>query len=420
MTEKPTYEDLEQRIKDLEQELVKRHEVEKELNLTLDATTEGIWSWKFKTNDFYFSPQYYKMLGYKPDEFSPDFENWLDLIHPDDREKSLEIASEFLKSKPDLYENEFRLRTKNDGYRWIKTVGKVVERDESGDAVYMIGNHEDITEIKSALNALIEERERFELAMKFTNDGLFDWNLETNQIHYSSGWKRMLGYSDDEIKNEFSEWERLTKFEDMKASWDMLNEVLEGKRDHFEKEFKMQHKDGHWVDILARANVVFNEDGKGVRVVGTHVDITERKQIEQSLYESEARFKALHNASFGGIALHDKGIILECNQGLSEMTGYSMTELIGMNGLLLLIAEKARTLVMQNILSGYEKPYEAVGLRKNGEEYPMRLEARNIPYKGKNVRVVEFRDITEQKRVEKELLLTQYSINHIADQGKCT
>ena len=117
--------------------------------------------------------------------------------------------------------------------------------------------------------------------------------------------------------------------------------------------------------------------------------------------ESEVRFKALHNASFGGIAIHDKGIILECNQGLSEITGYSVTELIGMEGLLL-IAEKSRSTVMNNILSGFEKPYEAVGLRKNGEEFPIRIEARNIPYKGKTVRTVEFRDITEQKLAEEE------------------
>jgi PAS domain S-box-containing protein len=79
-----------------------------------------------------------------------------------------------------------------------------------------------------------------------------------------------------------------------------------------------------------------------------------------ALLESEARFKALHNASFGGITIHDKGIILDCNQGLSDITGYSVEELIGMNGLLL-IAEKSRDLVMKNILSGYEKPYEAIG-----------------------------------------------------------
>lgn len=115
--------------------------------------------------------------------------------------------------------------------------------------------------------------------------------------------------------------------------------------------------------------------------------------------ENETRFKALHNASFGGISIHDKGMILDCNQGLANLTGYSVDELIGMNGLLL-IAEKSRELVIHNIMTGYEKPYEAFGLRKNGEEFIMRLEAREIPYKGKQVRTVEFRDITEQKQAE--------------------
>ena len=132
-----------------------------------------------------------------------------------------------------------------------------------------------------------------------------------------------------------------------------------------------------------------------------YLDITERKRAEEKLQESEERFKALHNASFGGITIHDKGLILECNQGLSQITGYPVEELIGMDGLTL-IAPSSRELVMNNILAGYEKPYEALGIRKNGEEYPLRLEARMIPYQGRTVRTVEFRDITEYKQYEAE------------------
>jgi len=132
----------------------------------------------------------------------------------------------------------------------------------------------------------------------------------------------------------------------------------------------------------------------------------ELRQALEALQESETRFKALHNASFGGIAIHDQGLILDCNRGLSEMTGYALDELIGMDGLLL-IAEKTRGMVLNNIRAGYEKPYAAIGVRKDGSEYPVRLEARNIPYQGKEVRVVEFRDVTESALREQDLVNQQ-------------
>ncbi len=129
-------------------------------------------------------------------------------------------------------------------------------------------------------------------------------------------------------------------------------------------------------------------------------------QITKSILyaeENEMRFRALHNASFGGIAIHDKGVILDCNHGLSEITGYSLDKLIGMDSLFI-IAKDSQELVMKNILENYEKPYEAIGKRENGEEYPLRIEARKIPYKGIDARVVEFRDITESIKIKNELI----------------
>ena len=131
-------------------------------------------------------------------------------------------------------------------------------------------------------------------------------------------------------------------------------------------------------------------------------------KLLEDLRESEGRFEILHNASFGGIAIHDKGIILDCNQGLSNLTGFTMDELTGMDGLLL-IAPNYRKYIMEKITSGFEKPYEGKGIRKNGEIYPLKLEGRNIPFKGGTVRVVEFRDITDQKENELEL---EYAANN--------
>ncbi len=129
-------------------------------------------------------------------------------------------------------------------------------------------------------SALRKSEERFELAMRGANDGVYDWNLQNNEIYYSPRWKRMLGYEDHELPNEFSTWESLIDEKDRDRSWEMLNDYINGRRDNFHIEFKMQHKDGHWVDILSRAFLVRDAQGNAVRTVGTHVDISEKKRQE--------------------------------------------------------------------------------------------------------------------------------------------
>jgi PAS domain S-box-containing protein len=135
-------------------------------------------------------------------------------------------------------------------------------------------------------------------------------------------------------------------------------------------------------------------------------EIRERKNTVQALRESEERFRTLHDASFGGIAIHDKGIILDCNQGLSDLTGYSRDELIGKNGLSL-IAQEWREDTVAKVYDKIEIPYEVEGIRKDGTRYPLRIHAKSIPYQDKMVRVTELRDITESKQAEQEKINAQ-------------
>lgn len=118
-------------------------------------------------------------------------------------------------------------------------------------------------------------------------------------------------------------------------------------------------------------------------------------EYERELEQSQERYKALHEASFGGVLIHEQGLIIECNQGLTEMTGFSHDELIGMDGLKL-IEPKFLDLVLQNISSGYDRRYEVEGVRKDGSVYPLSIRGKSTIYKGRSVRVIEFMDITEQ------------------------
>ncbi len=147
---------------------------------------------------------------------------------------------------------------------------------------------------------------------------------------------------------------------------------------------------------------VTRNDEIGILITAFNELLGQFQQREQALRESEERFRALHDGSFGGIAIHDKGTILDCNRALADMTGFSHDELIGMDGLLL-IAPAWRDHVRSNIKSGYDHPYEVEGLRKDGSVYPLTICGKNIPYKGDTVRVTEFRDITDQKLAEQQL-----------------
>nr|WP_319493730.1 transporter substrate-binding domain-containing protein [uncultured Desulfobacter sp.] len=185
-------------------------------------------------------------------------------------------------------------------------------------------------ELSLANTKLAESQERSALAMEFANDGLFDWNLETGEIYHSAVWKRLLGYEEHELPNDLSIWEQLTSPEDFKRIQKMQKELIKRERDHFEIEFKMKHKKGHWVDILSRANAVFDEEGKAVRLVGTHMDITERKKAEHALkksLEEKIRLETALNQAHkmesigslaGGIA-HDFNNILFPIVGMSEL-----------------------------------------------------------------------------------------------------
>ncbi|TLS77135.1 PAS domain S-box protein [Mariprofundus erugo] len=142
--------------------------------------------------------------------------------------------------------------------------------------------------------------ERFQLAMEGANDGLWDWNLETDEVYYSQRWFSMLGYAPDVFPPRLDTWAQLVHDEDRERVLTCAADYLEGRADSFEVEVRMQHRDGHIVYILARARKVCNADGKPVRLVGTHVDISDHKRSEATLAESEAALKEAQRISHLG------------------------------------------------------------------------------------------------------------------------
>ncbi|MBN2628461.1 MAG: PAS domain S-box protein [Spirochaetales bacterium] len=138
---------------------------------------------------------------------------------------------------------------------------------------------------------IVRSEQRLQLALEFTGDGLFDLDMETGEVYFSPGWKRILGYEDHEIDNTHSQWLRLAVPESVKKMNEEMNRIIAGERERLETEIRMRHKDGRWVDILARASVLNDGRGRAIRMVGTHTDISVRKRMERELEASRVELE---------------------------------------------------------------------------------------------------------------------------------
>ena len=136
-----------------------------------------------------------------------------------------------------------------------------------------------------------------------------------------------------------------------------------------------------------------------IQVVNT--DITERKQAEEALRESEDRFRSLSEASLEGIMIHDQGVILDANPAFARLFGYEQPdELIGKNGPELMMTPQSQVHIIERIQRQEEGPLEFTGIRKDGHTFQAETESRAIKYRGRNARIVSCRDITERRRAE--------------------
>lgn len=180
--------------------------------------------------------------------------------------------------------------------------------------------------------ALAASEERWGLAVNGANDGIWDWNLNLDQVHYSDRWKSMLGYLPEEVMNDLLEWESRVHPDDLQRVKTELAKHLEGKSEFYQSEYRMRCKDGSNIWILDRGQALFNSDGQPVRMCGSHSDITERRAAEAQVQEQTEQLNAIFELSPDGFVSFDSAHqVSYVNSAFLSMTNLDRAAVMGLD-----------------------------------------------------------------------------------------
>ena len=263
--------------------------------------------------------------------------------------------------------------------------------DENKKVIGVTAFAMDITDRKIAEQALYEIQIRKDQAVKAGNVGLWDWDLKTNNVQYSTEWKNQIGYEDHEIKNDFEEWQSRVHPDDLDKALEVVNESIEKVRKGHRSEFRFHHKDGSYRWILAQASIINDESGKPIRMLGSHVDITYRKQWEEqikaSLQEKETLLHEIHHRVKNNMQVINSLLKLQSNNiedaktkeilKDSQSRVYAMSAvhetLHGSENLSEIDLKSYLSKITTSIFQTYSTDYQKIKLNNNVEEVPINL-----------------------------------------------
>lgn len=188
----------------------------------------------------------------------------------------------------------------------------------------------EVANLREKNSAFERREERLRLAFEATTDGVWDWDLTTNELYLSASWKDILGYEDDELENSLATFEKLTLPEDAAKAFETFDDLVSGKREDFRIEIRMKHKSGRIVDVLSRAVLIRDDEGKAIRAVGTHLDISKEKKAIEDLAVQKAFMERLIETIPAPVFYKDrKGIYLGCNKAFEKISGRDRKDIIG-------------------------------------------------------------------------------------------
>lgn len=335
---RPVWDETEQRVVRLHgavSDITERKEAEESLRqseerlrLVMDATNDGMWDFHIPSGDVYFSPRFQTMLGYAPGELAGHMSTWETLLHPDDKASVLQRLHNYLKTPAPFFEIEFRLQHKDGDWQWILSRGKLIEWDEQGQPVRMIGTHTDITGRKAAEAQLRESQTELARAQQMAGLGSFRHHLGSNEVFLSPNLCRIIGLDDVEIRLSFDNVRQVVHPDDWPMFEATVQQII---RNVGTAAFDVRvfRPDGISITLYEQIEAICDEQGQVVEIFGVAQNITERKAMEYALRESEERYRMLAENMRDVIwTLSSSGRFTYVSPSVYHLRGYTPEEVL--------------------------------------------------------------------------------------------
>ena len=367
------------------------------------TTNDAVWEWDLETNSLWCNEMHQQLYGLTLQDPVPEKAEWVSRIHPEDRYTILKMQDDALASDTNVFISEYRFRTGNGSeYKYIFD-RCYITRNEQNVPILMTGSMMDITERRLAEEKIFHSNQRFELIANTTNDAVWETNLETGFSWGNEMHQKLYGLTLESEIPDFEKWKEHLHPDDRDWVVKNLDDVLASTDKTWIVEYRFIKPSGEIITIYDRTYIVRNADGKPVRMMGSMMDITERKTAEDALLQSEEKYRTLVEQATDGIFIADHtGKFMIVNSAGLKLSQYTEEELSTLT-----IYDLADPDELKINPFRFEEMKNELGARserklkrKDGTIVDIEINAKFLS----DGRFLAFiRDITERKKAENEL-----------------
>lgn len=380
----------------------------------VDASPSGIWQTDATGANTFVSERWSEITGIPAKEALGA--EWLQNVHAEDREMVWSCWMEAVRTATS-YRSEFRFFTPEIGTVWVLSIAS---RTTAGSGDW-IGTITDISEERRSREQLRETLLRYELVLEGAAGGIWDWDVAAKKVHYSSRWKELRGYIDKEIGDSEAEWSERIHPDDKPAVMAAVEAHFVGDTPYFEMEYRIVCRDEAVKWILDRGKAFRNAAGEVVRMAGSEVDITARKEMEAALRESEGLFRDVFEQQTAIQLMIDPatGQILRANPAAVHFYGWPKEQLEGMQ------IEAINTLpatqlkrALAKARSGAAGYFEFCHRRADGTIRDVAVHSSPITTARGVILHSINHDITDRKQAEEQLRLSETKLRQALDAAR--